>query len=339
MPLAPGHSRATISANIREMLAAGHPQDQAVAAALSNARRHPHAARGGGVLVAIHLPKPHIPHITPHHVAMPHIHLPKAEDAPVAPHIGAQGPNDITPARGTPWFARREERGMGRPMQFADGGDPIAAAARVAHRQFGGEMAPSAMAPWYEHQEAAAMQPYGFIHGAGAGRFDKNRMNVLSGSYVLPADVVAGLGDGNSLSGAHVVDLMLHSMPYGIAPERLPHGRFPPPRPPSDPELAAGQWEGAGHASGGSAQERASRGSANVPVVTADGEYVLNPQQVMRFGAHSFPSDKKPTPQALLRYGHDVLDHFVKEQRGRMIRKLKSLPGPVGSKHAGTGHV
>lgn len=38
MPLKPGKSRAVVSGNVREMMKAGHPQGQAVAAALSNAR-------------------------------------------------------------------------------------------------------------------------------------------------------------------------------------------------------------------------------------------------------------------------------------------------------------
>jgi hypothetical protein len=38
MPLKKGSSRATVSKNIREMRAAGHPQKQAVAAALRQAR-------------------------------------------------------------------------------------------------------------------------------------------------------------------------------------------------------------------------------------------------------------------------------------------------------------
>jgi hypothetical protein len=37
MPLKKGYSRATVSKNIREMVAAGHPQKQAVAAALRTA--------------------------------------------------------------------------------------------------------------------------------------------------------------------------------------------------------------------------------------------------------------------------------------------------------------
>ena len=41
MPLKPGKNRKVISENIREMVASGHPQKQAVAAALSNSRRHP----------------------------------------------------------------------------------------------------------------------------------------------------------------------------------------------------------------------------------------------------------------------------------------------------------
>lgn len=39
MPLKKGNSRQTVSTNIREMVNAGHPQKQAVAASLDTARR------------------------------------------------------------------------------------------------------------------------------------------------------------------------------------------------------------------------------------------------------------------------------------------------------------
>jgi hypothetical protein len=39
MPLKKGSSKATVSENIREMIKAGHPQKQAVAASLEQARR------------------------------------------------------------------------------------------------------------------------------------------------------------------------------------------------------------------------------------------------------------------------------------------------------------
>jgi hypothetical protein len=43
MPLKPGKSRKVVSRNIREMVKSGYPVKQAVAASLSNARRHPKA--------------------------------------------------------------------------------------------------------------------------------------------------------------------------------------------------------------------------------------------------------------------------------------------------------
>lgn len=47
MPLKRGHDDATVAANIREMVKAGHPKDQAVAAAMrmkreSEANKHRH---------------------------------------------------------------------------------------------------------------------------------------------------------------------------------------------------------------------------------------------------------------------------------------------------------
>lgn len=50
MPLKKGHSREVISHNIKEMIKAGHPQKQAIAASLANARKYKKMADGGMVV-------------------------------------------------------------------------------------------------------------------------------------------------------------------------------------------------------------------------------------------------------------------------------------------------
>lgn len=99
MPLKSGSSQATISQNIAEMVRAGHPQDQAVAAAMENARRS--RAEGGEVDQKIHV-----------------------------------GP----------------------------------------------------------------------IHSNVAGRTDHLPINVPSGAYVLPADIVSAMGEGNTMAGFKVAN-------------------------------------------------------------------------------------------------------------------------------------
>lgn len=41
-----------------------------------------------------------------------------------------------------------------------------------------------------------------------AGRTDHHDMNVPNGAFVVPADVVSGLGEGNSLAGMKVIERM-----------------------------------------------------------------------------------------------------------------------------------
>lgn len=46
MPLLKGYSKKTISENISEMIKAGHPEDQAIAASLDSARKSAKATLG-----------------------------------------------------------------------------------------------------------------------------------------------------------------------------------------------------------------------------------------------------------------------------------------------------
>jgi hypothetical protein len=87
----------------------------------------------------------------------------------------------------------------------------------------------------------------------------------------------------------------------------------------------------------------AAGGEAEVPIKSADGEYLLSPEQVLRIGQFYSPQrdiDNYPaTHDKMMRRAHHVLDGFIKHARGRTIRHLKSLHGPVGSKDASKGHI
>lgn len=217
------------------------------------------------------------------------------------------------------------------------GASDISAALRIAHRDVGGFTPPSP--PYFERQEESAIahqHPYGFTAGVGGGRTDKNNVTLGSGSYVLPADVVAGLGDGNSLAGADVWNKILGSMPYGVTPPKAA-GHRGPPQPPHDAQLMQGitgtQKEpiAPALAAGGEAE--------GVPIKSADGEVLISPEDVARVGHFYAPDHERGDPAAVMRRGHRVLDGFVKHIRGQTIRHLRSLPGPVGSKDAGKGHI
>ena len=217
---------------------------------------------------------------------------------------------------------------------------------RVARRQSGGMSGMMPEVPFFERQEAyqLARGPYGLAVGTGGGRTDKNSASVASGSYVLPADVVAGLGDGNTLAGAKVFNEILGSMPWGITPPRS-MATHRPPSPPHDPALMAG-ITGTGRepispmlADGGETKEEDDK--EGVPILSADGEITLSPEDVLRVGQHYAPDRERESGNidAMMRRGHRVLDHFTKLVRGQTIKHLKSLRGPVGSKNASQGHA
>lgn len=63
----------------------------------------------------------------------------------------------------------------------------------------------------------------GLLVSAVHGRTDRLPINVLSGAYVLPADVVSGLGQGNTLGGAKMLDHVFSAAPKGAhSGERVP---------------------------------------------------------------------------------------------------------------------
>jgi hypothetical protein len=146
--------------------------------------------------------------------------------------------------------------------------------------------------------------PAGLIASPVGGRTDHLPMHVGSGSYVLPADIVSGAGQGNTLAGAHVMDQMMAAGPYGTKlPALKLHANLP--KPPHPPRLARG----------GDVP-----GPGRVPVIVAGGEYLCSPADV----AHLVEGGD-------VKKGHAMLDEAVKRWRKQIVRHTNALPGPVKS--------
>lgn len=181
----------------------------------------------------------------------------------------------------------------------------------MKRRDVGGNISPSEGDPWWTRQDASQSQrsESGFLSGSTMGRADAVRTTSPAGAYIIPADVVAGLGEGNSLAGARVMDEILRSGPYGT-PEVSQRRGSGPPRAPA--VRIPGEQ---GDAKGGKVKGPIPTG--RVPVLLSHGEYQVSVPDVVRIGKGS------------LKRGHRILDEFVVHQRKKHIAKLKSLPGPV----------
>ena len=79
-----------------------------------------------------------------------------------------------------------------------------------------GGMSAGDESPWWERSEARAGDRHGLLTSPIAGRTDKLAVSPAAGSYVMPADVISGLGEGNTLSGANVMQHILDTGPHGI---------------------------------------------------------------------------------------------------------------------------
>lgn len=195
-------------------------------------------------------------------------------------------------------------------------------ARRSAHKHLAdGGMSSPPVVPWNTRQEAreAFSGAPKFVNSAVPGRTDRHDVDVPAGSYVLPADVVSGLGEGNSLAGAAVVQKMFSSGPYGTQLPRPRGGGHGIPSPP--PIYREGQF-----ARGGAAPQ-----DGKVPIVIAGGESVLPADVVAHHPSLGalHPMDKDPARyKAALERGHKILDAFVLQARRKTIDQMKALPGP-----------
>ena len=139
----------------------------------------------------------------------------------------------------------------------------------------------------------------GPIHSNVAGRTDHLPVHVPNGSYVIPADIISALGEGNSMAGFKVAQSIFSMKgPYDQSTGSMPYGGGAMPYGQPAPHKAEGGETDA------------------VPIVAAGGEYVIPPEDVTHIGGGSLDD------------GHKILDAFVKKMRKKTIRTLQSLPGP-----------
>ena len=98
--------------------------------------------------------------------------------------------------------------------------------------------------------KGADVKPHvGPIHSAVAGRTDHLPMHVPSGSYVIPADIISAMGEGNTMAGFKIMNDITKM--YGGLPKAFADGGMP---------------------------------GEKVPIVAAGGEYVIPPEVVMSIG-------------------------------------------------------
>ena len=188
-------------------------------------------------------------------------------------------------------------------------------------RRAGAHMASGGFTPPMGERFAARQQFHeGFLHSSVPGRTDKLPISVSGGSYVLPADHVAALGQGNSNAGAAIVSRMFKSGPAGTSAPSLhaahasvPHLNLTP----KAAKFARGGHDGFWFDKKDKLGRTKSKLGHHEPtdIIAAGGEIVLTPQQII----HRFGSLKK---------GHQALDEWVVQTRKKHVKTLRHLKPP-----------
>lgn len=173
-------------------------------------------------------------------------------------------------------------------------------------------------APWFIRRSAGQMAHIGAIQSPVAGRTDHLPLSVSSGSYVVPADIVSGLGQGNTEAGHQVLGKMFKSGPFGGPAASIPKGHAPKlGKMPTPPNLGFGSSSSSTKTTTFAAGGQPEGSGQLVPIMAAGGEHVISPEQVAALGGGD------------IKEGHEILDHFVKIMRQKLIKTLRKLPGPA----------
>lgn len=269
MPLIKGGSQKDISFNIREMIRSGHPRRQAVAAAMNTARKYGY--QEGGV------PRPFNPLS---------IRLKALKD----PYDAMPESKNIEDRRREPAPWRQGNARWNRQWAIED---------QIAPKFASGGYTQGS--PWQERAAARSIaHPAGFIKSNVPGRTDQLPITVGGGAYILPADHLAALGQGNSQAGA----AMLNGM-FGLGGNKK--GSIAKAMRPAIPKLK----KKPGFAEGGEQPE-----AAPVDIIAAGGEYTIPPNIVKSIGGGDHEK------------GCKILDKWVLNTRKQHIKTLKGLKPP-----------
>lgn len=319
MPLKKGSSQKTVSTNIRELVHSGKPQKQAIAIALDVARRSNKAV--GGELSPVVDPTVYNAQLLSTFGTPSAAGADKTGKTPdgsvagaptaspimqqmVADMVGAGqgtggggdgtagGLGDTAGGGGYGGAPGNSDSSAGSPA--GDGGGPM-----------GSGLATGGVAAFFGNDAGTTTKVHvGPIHSPVAGRTDHLPMHVPSGSYVIPADIISAMGEGNTMAGFKVANTIFSRIPGMTG---MPGSQALPAKgnlPGEDAQLGL-----PGKAEGGSIEDA-------VPIVAAGGEYVISPDDVRRIG------------EGELDRGHQELDLFVKAMRAKTIKTLQKLPPP-----------
>lgn len=306
MPLIKSGSREAVHKNISEMVRAGYPQKQAVAAALATARKYGKKYAEGGPAEEDEKQTP--PKLSKEKSRLKNKSL--AED--IEPIEGF--PEELT--RDTAQDSSTEESSEMREANLANQAiskdeDDISLAlnneeAMPEHKAGGG-----GVNDWMMHQASKNLHYEGMIKSPIPGRTDKIPMSVKAGSYIIPADIPSALGQGNSVAGGNILSKMFNSGPYGMATPRIHSGRGYPKGMSLRPQrIPRGTFAEGGDIEGGEEEH------SPTPIIAAGGEYVIPPEVVKALGNGDIGK------------GHRLLDAFVLHTRREHIKTLKKLKPP-----------
>lgn len=283
MPLMKSASKAAFSKNVSEMIKAGHPQDQALAASYSIKQKVEGRAIGG---VAPQMRNSGSMISQAMQPSMPGAGLGSSS-------VGAALPMVQPPANGVMPAALSSV--MGSPNGLNAGMMGPAGSRGFAHGGVAGIPLPTTSDRTFK----------GPIVSAVPGRTDLHGTHVPSGSFVIPADIVSGHGEGNTLAGMHVLQKLFKMGAHVGNPSKIPGIN------PTLQKLAKG---------GAPADRHVGK---PVPVKLAGGEIVVPPENVHE--TMSRVTGKKLS----LSQSHAAMDQWVLKERKKLRKTLAKLPGPA----------